>query len=264
MTKLNLSLSDRTITTENGAWFKNWFDSSFYHQLYSNRDENEAAGFIDELICELNPKPGSAMLDLGCGSGRHSKILAGKGFDVTGFDLAGSSIATAKRFEKSNLNFYRHDMREPFGRNLYDYVFNFFTSFGYFKCDEDNHKVIRNIQQSLKPGGVLMMDYLNVQYSDKHMMAEETKEIDGVIYHIHRWTDEDYFYKKICIESGADEPIVHTEQVARLGLSDFYELFVQHGMMIEQIYGDYRLGAYDREKSPRLIMLVKRMESVFE
>ena len=106
-----------------------------------------------------------------------------------------------------------------------------------------------------------MMDYLNVQYSDQHLVPEEQKEIDGVIYHIHRWTDENNFYKKICIETGKDDAIVHTEQVARLGLSDFYELFVQHGMMIEKVFGDYQLGDYDREKSPRLIMLVRRMEA---
>src|SRR5215470_2336385 len=119
---------DRNI---NKAWFKHWFDSSFYHQLYANRDENEAAAFINELVNELEPAANARMLDLGCGSGRHSKYLASKGFDVTGIDLAGSSIRQAKRWETEKLRFYRHDMRVTFGREVFDIVFNFFTSFGY-------------------------------------------------------------------------------------------------------------------------------------
>src|SRR5215510_2688976 len=105
-TKINHT---KNIEINNSAWFKHWFDSSFYHQLYANRDEKEAAGFIDELIGELEPVPGSSILDLGCGNGRHSKRLAEKGFAVTGIDLAASSISMAKRFKYESLHFYRHD-----------------------------------------------------------------------------------------------------------------------------------------------------------
>ncbi len=146
---------------QNHAWFKQWFDSSFYHQLYANRDEKEAAAFIDELINELRPAADSRMLDLGCGSGRHSKYLGSKGFDVTGIDLAASSIRQAKRSETGKLRFYRHDMRIPFGRNAFDIVFNFFTSFGYFDDPSEDLKVVNNIYSALKPGGVLVMDYIN-------------------------------------------------------------------------------------------------------
>ena len=65
---------------DNSAWFRQWFDSSFYHQLYGHRDEKEAAAFIDELLAELNPGPNASILDLGCGAGRHAKYLAIKRF----------------------------------------------------------------------------------------------------------------------------------------------------------------------------------------
>ena len=131
----------------NPSWFKSWFDSSFYHQLYAHRSESEAQGFIDNLIPELQPSPQAKMLDLGCGAGRHSKYLASKGFSVTGLDLAGSSIRQAQRSTNDNLQFYQHDMRIAFGKNYFDYVFNFFTSFGYFDSTEEDHKVIHNISQ---------------------------------------------------------------------------------------------------------------------
>ena len=57
-------------------WFASWFDSEHYHRLYANRDRQEAGAFVDRLIERLDPAPGAAMLDLGCGSGRHSRSLA--------------------------------------------------------------------------------------------------------------------------------------------------------------------------------------------
>ena len=49
---------------EEHPWFKDWFNSSYYHQLYFNRDEKEAAAFIDKLIEFLQPLPASVMLDV--------------------------------------------------------------------------------------------------------------------------------------------------------------------------------------------------------
>ena len=115
------------------AWYKDWFNSPFYHKLYFERDEKEAAAFISTLIDHLKPGPGSYMLDIACGRGRHSRFLAEKGFNVTGIDISFDSIAFAKKFEKANLEFYQHDMRLPFRVNYFHYAFNFFTSFGYFK-----------------------------------------------------------------------------------------------------------------------------------
>ena len=76
-------------------WFKDWFNSPYYHLLYKNRDDNEARSFMDVLLQKLNMKEGSCILDLACGKGRHSKYLNEKGFDVTGVDLAKESICCA-------------------------------------------------------------------------------------------------------------------------------------------------------------------------
>jgi len=81
-------------------WFASWFDSEHYHEVYAHRDENEAADFITRLITLLQPAGGSSILDLGCGSGSHSRYLAAMGFDVTGLDLSAGSINLAKRGER--------------------------------------------------------------------------------------------------------------------------------------------------------------------
>src|SRR4051794_6334442 len=178
-------------------WFKSWFDSAYYHKLYTHRSEEEAADFIDELITTLQPARNAVMLDVGCGNGRHCRHLGAKGFNVTGIDLAFSSIKYAKKYETSSLRFFQHDMRKPFGNNHFDYIFSFFTSFGYFKNETENQKVVRNMASALKPGGTLVFDYINAQYAAEHLVPSEEKEIDGIIYSITRWTDEKYFYKRI-------------------------------------------------------------------
>ena len=46
-------------------WFRDWFDSPFYHKLYFERDEKEAEAFIRKLVAHLQLKPGSRVI--GCG-----------------------------------------------------------------------------------------------------------------------------------------------------------------------------------------------------
>src|SRR5215218_887028 len=94
-------------------WYKDWFNSPFYHKLYFERDEKEAQQFILTLLDHVKPAKDSRMLDVACGRGRHSRFLARQGYDVTGIDLSLDSILYAKQFETDNLHFYQHDMRLP-------------------------------------------------------------------------------------------------------------------------------------------------------
>ena len=239
------------------SWFAKWFDSPLYHKLYGNRDEQEARFFIDKLIQELSPVAGSTILDLGCGNGRHSKYLAEKQYMVTGLDLSASSIFEAKRAESPTLHFFRHDMRSPFGRNCYDYVFNFFTSFGYF-TDEQNHAVVKNISTSLKPGGMLVLDYLNGDYAVSRIVPYEIKEIDGVMYEISRWTDNRFIYKRIQIHIGLESPMEYIEQVRLYTADSFDQLFNKCGLTLQGLFGDYSLTKYNKHQSPGMILLAKK------
>jgi len=246
------------ILLEKKPWFQSWFDSRFYHLLYKYRDEVEAQAFINRLLQELQPPPGSLMLDVGCGKGRHSVYLASKGYTVTGFDLAPSSILEAKKNETQGLQFFRHDMRVPFAGKKFDYVFNFFTSFGYFKDEEENQKVIDNLSAALKPDGFVLIDYLNTAYAEEHLVPHEEKEIDGIVYSIHKWTDDDFLYKKIIVRENGSHVHEYIEHVAKFHLSQFEYFFQKADLKIENLYGDYNLKKYLPKKSRRLILLAKK------
>jgi SAM-dependent methyltransferase len=240
-------------------WFSAWFDSPHYHRLYAHRDEGEAARFTDALVGRLRPREGSRVLDLGCGVGRHARQLAAKGYDTTGIDLSAASIAEAKKGEHPNLRFRRQDMRLPFGSRRFDYVFNFFTSFGYFGRDGDHQLVARNIAAALADDGRLVLDYLNVRYADAHLTPREQKAVDGTVYRITRWADQGCFFKRIVVDDGGvGSPTQHLERVARFTLSDFDRMLGANRLAIEQVYGDYSLGEYDAHASPRLIMVARK------
>ncbi len=180
-------------------WYKDWFNSPFYHKLYFDRDEKEAEKFILRLLNHFKPSKNCRMLDVACGKGRHSKFLAEQGYDVTGIDLSFDSIADAKQFENENLHFYQHDMRLPAWINYFDYVFNFFTSFGYFNTRREHDDAMSTMVKSLKPSGTILIDYLNVHYVEERIVHNEIKTVDNTQYEIHRWMDEDHFFKKITI-----------------------------------------------------------------
>lgn len=243
------------------VWYKDWFNSMFYHKLYFDRDENEAASFIRKLINHLQPLPGSRMLDVACGKGRHSKTLASLGFMVTGIDISPDSIQHAKQYEKENLEFYIHDMRLPFRGNYFDFAFNFFTSFGYFNTRREHDDAIRTISKSLKPGGIFVIDYLNVHYAEEHLLHHETKQIGETEYNIQRWDDAGHFFKKITVtDPMLEQPVVYTEKVAKFTFGDFTDMLSFQDLQVQEVFGDYSFLPYDIRKTPRLIILARKIK----
>jgi len=239
-------------------WYATWFDTSYYHQLYANRDDREAEAFVDALVTHLRPKPGARMLDVGSGAGRHARALAAHGFDVTGFDLSAASIREARRHTSESLRFFRHDMREPFGRGRFDHVFNLFTSFGYFADEAENDRVMQNLTTAVAPKGTLVIDYLNVAFAERSSRPREERQVGRVRYTIARWSDETHFHKRIVIHDAQRGEYMETEErVAKFRVADFARMLRPHGMRIESVFGDYQLGPYDEMESPRLILVAR-------
>ena len=112
-------------------WYADWFNTSYYHLLYKNRDASEAKKFMDNLTQHLSLQEDETIMDLACGKGRHSTYLNSLGYQVTGVDLSENSINAAKEFENDRLKFAVHDMTQEYSEQ-FNAVFNLFTSFGYF------------------------------------------------------------------------------------------------------------------------------------
>lgn len=243
--------------TEQKEWFENWFDSRFYPILYDNRDVEEASEFVANLIQYLQPEPASKIADIACGEGRFAMQLESYGHDVIGIDLSEQRIEKAKELENEHLHFYVHDMRFPFYINYFDFAFNFFTSFGYFDTHRDNHMAAKSFGAALKHEGVLVVDYFNKYYTESRLVPEETLERGGYTFGIKRFLDQGKIVKEITVTDETGEHH-YQERVSAFELADFVSLFAEGGLELLHHFGDYQLNAFDKEASPRLIMIFKK------
>lgn len=249
----------RTKATElETNWFKTWFDTPLYHLLYQDRNTAEAEAFIQNLLDFLQPKPGSTILDLACGRGRHSRFLASKGFDVTGIDLSPENIKFAEQFENSRLSFFIHDMRKPFRINYFDFIFNFFTSFGYFIDRRDNLKTLKSVYSELKHSGIFVLDFLNPAYVRANYIPEEVKVIGDTQFSIRRRLSDGRIIKEIAAENQGKK-LHFVENVALLDLNDFEELFAEAGLKIKTLFGDYEMNPFEPNSSSRCILVAEKI-----
>ena len=236
-------------------WFNTWFDSPYYHILYKNRNEEEAQVFMDNVTHYLNMPENGTILDLACGKGRHSIYLNKLGYQVTGVDLSENSIAVANESSNESLRFKTHDMREPMNKT-YDAVFNLFTSFGYFDTYEDNIKTLIAIKDSINEYGFGVIDFFNSDFIIENLVAEETKEIDGITFNIKRFVENKKIIKEIRFEDKG-ETYNFTEKVSAFTLSDFESMMEEADIFLLEIFGDYKLRKFYKTQSERLIMIFK-------
>ncbi len=236
-------------------WFASWFDTKYYHILYKDRDYSEAQQFMDNLTKYLNIPEGGTILDLACGKGRHSVYLNSLGYKVTGIDLSENSIADAKQYENETLHFNVHDMTKPYPKT-FDAVFNLFTSFGYFDDEASNLYTISSIKAELNEFGFGVIDFMNTEYVIDNLVAENTKTVDGIVFHQKRKLESGFIVKDILFEAEG-EKFEYQERVRAFTLSDFEALFEKADVYLLDVFGDYKLRKFDTKTSERLILIFK-------
>jgi len=238
-------------------WFKEWFNSPYYHLLYKHRDYKDAEFFIDNLFKKINPSIDSKILDLACGKGRHSIYINKKGYNVTGIDLACESIQYAQKYANNNLDFFIHDMRHTFRINYYDYVLNMFTSFGYFINEKDTLDTLKSVYKNLKPNGYFVLDFFNSYKVIQNLVRSETKEVEGIKFLITKKVENGWIYKTIEFNHQG-KAYQFKEQVQALELKDFQKYFEQSKLKIVNLYGDYSLNEFNLMGSDRLILIAQK------
>ena len=236
-------------------WFTDWFNTSYYHTLYKERNDGEAQLFMKNITSFLNLPKTTHILDLPCGKGRHSVFLNSLGYKVTGGDLAANSIKLAKEFENETLNFKVHDMRQPFN-NRYDAIFNLFTSFGYFEDDKEDILILNNIKQGLNKDGFFVFDFLNAEKVKLNLVATETKTVDNITFNIKREIKDGFIFKHISFFADGENHS-YTEQVKYLDLDKMTAFFEEVGFTITNVFGNYDLNTYEAKTSDRLIIIAK-------
>lgn len=241
------------------SWFASWFDSPYYHILYDHRDESEAEYFLGNLMRRLALPSGSHVLDLACGKGRHSRILHAMGYRVDGVDLSPASVAEARKTTAPGLHFRTGDMRQPQGSGNYDLVLNLFTSFGYFESEEENLLTLRSIAASLRPGGLLVIDYFNAERAIAGLIPLQETIKGGIRFRIEKSVENKVICKRISFrDEGRDW--FFEERVQALCEPDFRRYFEKTGFEVVLLSGNYALEPFRVSESDRLIAVARKAE----
>lgn len=238
-------------------WFKSWFDTEEYHELYGHRDYTEAEKFISILCEKLKIPTKSHCIDLACGKGRHSNTLATLGMNVLGLDLSENSISYAIKNAQDGATFKVHDMRNALPAQNIDYIFNLFTSFGYFEKKETDSAILQNQFEALKKGGVFIQDYINAQPIKPSLPLQTLTEKPKNTYFIKKYLEKGFIKKQIIFKKdGMDQS--YTEQVKIYSLETLKSLHEEAGFQVQKVYGDYTLAPFVANTSKRIIIISKK------
>jgi SAM-dependent methyltransferase len=144
--------------------------------LFNRQRRLRAKAEVETIEKLLQIEEGARILDLCCGSGRHSLELSQRGFHVIGVDRTTAYIEEARsEARKRGLDaaFVVGDMREYCAPASFDIVVNLFGSFGYFQDPDDDRKVVENMYASLRPGGQFLIETMG-----KEILARDFQEKD--------------------------------------------------------------------------------------
>lgn len=163
-------------------WWEDLFDDDFIRTM--DRAENSVisreVNFIEQC---LGLEKGASILDMACGTGRHAVELSSRGYAVVGYDLSLSMLALAAeeaQGRNQKLNFLQGDMREMNFDQVFDGVYSWSTSFGYFD-DEKNFDILQRMHRALRSGGVLVLDIINRDYVAPRQPSMVWFEGDGCV-----------------------------------------------------------------------------------
>ena len=236
------------------AWYKEWFGAE-YLELYAHRNRGEAEAHIDfvaEIFAGHNPR---AVLDLACGAGRHTQALRSRGIRALGVDLSLTLLT-----EPPRLPSVAADMCcLPFAGGAFDWVLNFFTSFGYFESEEENLQVLREMHRVLSPGGRYLVDLFNRDKVVANLVPRERQQLPGYDVEIERWFDDrtERVNKRMRVHAPNRNVQTFVESVRAYTRQEVEGALKSAGLEVDGLYGSF-LGEEFQSDSERLILIGHR------
>jgi len=244
------------------AWFDEFFKEDYLQIYLPFLTEERTKTDVDFIAEVLNLPPGSKILDLACGFGRHTIPLAKKGYDMTGLDYTEKFIRMAEESaQKENLRieFLVGDMRRIPFENHFAGVISYYTSFGFFS-DEENFEVLRGVSKALKEEGKFLLEIMNRDILVKNFQSKDWHRTeDGTLVLEERnWdlkTGKLKNYITILDKKGERK---RWFEVRLYTLEELNYLLEKVGLKIIQAYGRKDKTPYSVD-SPRTIVLSQKI-----
>lgn len=149
--------------------------AAVYDMFMDNIPYEEWASYVISFLREEGIDDG-LVLDLGCGTGSLTEILAREGYDMTGIDLSPDmlQIAMEKRMESGrDILYLNQDMREFELYGTVRAIVSICDSMNYLLEKEDLVQTLRLVNNYLDPGGVFIFD-LNTEHKYRDILGQCT------------------------------------------------------------------------------------------
>ena len=154
-----------------------------YDTFMDNVPYKEWADYLEKVLKEYGIDDG-LVLDLGCGTGSMTEMLAASGYDMIGVDNAEEmlEIAMEKKVESGHdILYLLQDMREFELYGTVRAVISACDSVNYVTDDEDLTEVFRLVNNYLDPEGLFVFDF-NTEYKYREILGEQTNAaLSGII-----------------------------------------------------------------------------------
>ena len=238
------------------TWYTEWFND-LYLEIYKHRNPVEAQRHVDFVVDKSSISHESQILDVACGSGRHLAAYHKHQLRCVGIDRSLSLLSHASK----ELSFACADMRTlPFNDSAFDFLSSFFTSFGYFKTNEEHQSLLIEWSRVLKKHGQIFIDYLNPTYLLKQLQDKTIRQIKHyTVTETRGFTpDKTRVEKNIHVKDNESKTEQYFKESVRMySYDEMQNMLEKAGFSPIASFGDFDASEY-LESSPRMLLLAAK------
>ena len=245
---------------------KNWHEKDEFWEtmapfMFGEESWERAPAEIEQVLALLGFEPGTAILDLCCGPGRHTLELARHGYHVVGVDRTAAYLEKARQLaenESLEVEFIQADMRAFMRPDAFDGVLSIFTTFSYFENPDENQQVLVNAYSSLKPGGALFIDTMGKEVLARIFQPRDWNEQDGAFFLQDRQVSRDWSWieDRWIVLDGVEK---HEFLISHwlYSAAELRSMLKEAGFGSVEIYGDLDGSPYDHT-ARRLVSIARK------